>query len=427
MRRRLSGMLALLPLLAVLTVPLTLFPVAAAGAPDDGGIGGTGYSEGAAAGEQGGIGGTGLSAGLDDETGGIGGTGIIGTVTGFGSIVVNGVHIDYPSRMTATTPLGGVRAAASLRVGHVVEVEAHRVGDRYQARNMRLRQSLAGSVEYYDPPLRRLRVNGQWVSFAERTRFDLAVDLRIGGRVAVSGLWDGTLLRASYIEPADQGPDFLVGPLTGKQADGLVIGERLVRLDASDRKLAELPLGRELQVVGRRTAEGSVIDSVSALPALPFAGRVDELLLEGYPRLTEKGADLAGLTLAGGSFMPAARQVVSVQRQANGGFVQARQVLPVHMLEQGLPTPPAPLPGGDFQVPAAGQRSRYSSPPTDGQEREPSDAAPPRQPPAAPTGGDRPMMVPPPRPENRPPWGRPPWDPSSGRPPLPGKPPPRQR
>jgi hypothetical protein len=54
--------------------------------PTKGGVGGTGKSERPA---NGGVGGTGLQAG------GVGGTGIVGTITGFGSVCVNGLEVEY--------------------------------------------------------------------------------------------------------------------------------------------------------------------------------------------------------------------------------------------------------------------------------------------------------------------------------------------
>jgi len=95
--------------------------------PDEGGIGGTGLQAERPV-DQGGIGGTGIVAQGTGDEGGIGGTGIsgnvdtgiIGTVTGFGSICVGGVEIQYG----ADTPVrvdGQPATARQLAVGQIVE------------------------------------------------------------------------------------------------------------------------------------------------------------------------------------------------------------------------------------------------------------------------------------------------------------------
>src|SRR6185369_3233583 len=84
------------------------------------GLGGTGVASGGIGGtgiRTGGIGGTGIS------NGGIGGTGIVGVITGFASICVNGVEVHYG----ADTPVladGRQAQAGDLAVGQVVAVSA---------------------------------------------------------------------------------------------------------------------------------------------------------------------------------------------------------------------------------------------------------------------------------------------------------------
>jgi hypothetical protein len=75
-----------------------------------GGIGGTGIACDDLSG--GGIGGTGIS----NWQGGIGGTGIVGTITGFGSIIVNGIHIEYEQSQIVETVFGDKSSGESLMV-----------------------------------------------------------------------------------------------------------------------------------------------------------------------------------------------------------------------------------------------------------------------------------------------------------------------
>jgi hypothetical protein len=92
------------------------------------GIGGTGNR----AGDGNGIGGTGQRV---TRTPGIGGTGIIGTITGFASIFVNGFEIDFAPDLPISFQGKTVRGDA-LRVGDVVEVEAEGKGQHLTARSI---------------------------------------------------------------------------------------------------------------------------------------------------------------------------------------------------------------------------------------------------------------------------------------------------
>lgn len=101
-------------------------PIAAANPCDGGGIGGTGIRSDRSIG---GIGGTGIApnrgiggTGIKPESGGIGGTGIqangiggtgiVGVITGFGSICVNNLEVNYFSN--TPVDLDGKKSAARL-------------------------------------------------------------------------------------------------------------------------------------------------------------------------------------------------------------------------------------------------------------------------------------------------------------------------
>jgi hypothetical protein len=71
-----------------------------------------------------GIGGTGIRPGPDDEGDrGIGGTGVVGTIRGFGSIIVNDLRIAYPADVPVTVD-GRPARVEDLRVGQVVRALA---------------------------------------------------------------------------------------------------------------------------------------------------------------------------------------------------------------------------------------------------------------------------------------------------------------
>ena len=130
-------------------VPLTATPAS------DRGIGGTG----------------GPASGPEISDRGIGGTGIVGVITGFGSIIINGLEITYaPS--TPLTVDGVSDTGAALRVGQMAALVA---SDDHglHAVDIAVRHEVSGpvtSVSADDGPRgRMLSVAGQQVAIAAGT------------------------------------------------------------------------------------------------------------------------------------------------------------------------------------------------------------------------------------------------------------------
>ena len=176
--------------LTALAIALFAFAGAPAfGACDPGGIGGTGV-------DGGGIGGTGLRA--DAELG------VYGTITGFGSVCVNGLEVQYD----AATPVsrGGEPVdAAALAVGQVVLVRAVENEKQTRARSIHIVDAAVGTA---DTQAGTLRVAGQAVRVLSSTEFATDVSPgQLGGRsLRVSGLLaaDGAVV-ATRIEAAPPG------------------------------------------------------------------------------------------------------------------------------------------------------------------------------------------------------------------------------
>lgn len=180
------------------TLVLLLALLAAAGARaacEPGGMGGTGMRS------DGGIGGTGIRAEGD--------VGIIGVITGFGSICVNGIEVQYE----ADTPVsadGQPASPSSLALGKLVAVRALGSGMQARAREIRILDAVVGRAAAVDPASGALQIAGQRVQLAASTVIapELVGDL-VGQNVRVSGLWraDGALA-ATRIEraPPDAAP-----------------------------------------------------------------------------------------------------------------------------------------------------------------------------------------------------------------------------
>ena len=127
-----------------------------------------------------GLGGTGLLA----TTGsGLGGTGIIGEITGFGSIFVNGIEIEYDDKTPVT--IDGKKAAhQQLQIGDVVEVLTTNSSNHTHAQIINLRHEVIGKVESVNEKTLSYTVQGQTILQKKNTE----TLPKIGTTVAVAGI-----------------------------------------------------------------------------------------------------------------------------------------------------------------------------------------------------------------------------------------------
>lgn len=247
----------------------------------------------------GGMGGTGAPTPPLAQEGGIGGTGIVGVVTGFASICVNGVKVEY----TPHTPLlrDGVAAPLSvLAVGQVVAMQASGEGDRLQARRIAVLDAVVGPLGLADAASGRFEVMGQ--AATALVPADLA-GLRSGDWVRVSGhrLGDGEI-RASRVQRADAGVARLVGLLSPDEGGGWRVAGTRVDLG---RVLwpQGLQAGQEVSVAGDWTGARLQVTALQAQPTRAALGPVRQLLLQGYVHDWRGGAVSLGgepLRLASG-------------------------------------------------------------------------------------------------------------------------------
>ena len=197
----------------LLTLILAIFPLTAWSAPVcvdpeqpgknhtvHGGIGGTGSPLQSKAPDQnpsskttsgGGIGGTGSPA-----VGGIGGTGmpvaaatsvgIVGVISGFASVCVNGVEVHFEN----TTPIsdnGNTSSAQQLAVGQIVSIEANNTPKGLQAKEISVIHALEGPITHIPRGGKSMEVLGQTVAMGPDTRIG-GRNLAVGQQVKVSAL-----------------------------------------------------------------------------------------------------------------------------------------------------------------------------------------------------------------------------------------------
>ena len=256
----------------------------AARGPDPGGIGGTGS---VATGS--GLGGTGrpLQAGVGNGLGGtgsplmtgqegLGGTGIVGVVTGFASICVNGVEVEYEPN-TPVERDGQASPISDLAVGQLVALQAVGQGDQLRASRIAVLDAAVGPLTALDTASGRFEVMGQAGTALER---DDLVGLMVGDWVRVSGqrLSSGDI-RATRVQRASAGQATVTGPFSMSGTQGVRVGNTPLTVSTLPAGLVE---GQEVGVRGQWIDGRLKAQEVRARPTHAAVGGSREVLLQGY-------------------------------------------------------------------------------------------------------------------------------------------------
>ena len=246
------------------------------------------------AGDGNGIGGTGYKPG-SGEGNGIGGTGIIGAITGFGSIFVNGYEVEIADDL-AVAIKDGQTSASQLAIGQVVEIEANGDGTHVNASSVRVRHEVGGTIEKIDATRRTITLLGQNIQLPANSEGlnssnGIAFEnLRIGDRVDVSGFrrGDGTI-EATRLDPlpSDE-PDHLIGTLRKTRSATLTVAGLALSADHAINTNA-LNDGSEVRVVGQWRGHRFRARRIRARARLRFSNHVRHLAIEGYVRRTRGG------------------------------------------------------------------------------------------------------------------------------------------
>ncbi|MCP5245750.1 MAG: hypothetical protein H6937_07320 [Burkholderiales bacterium] len=137
------------------------------------------------------------------QSGGIGGTGIIGIITGFASICVNGTEIHY----TADTPFtmdGSPSTLMELATGQIVVVRAEGFGKALTAKHITIMHAAVGPITHIDINGRITQINpGELIVDGTRVEFDpqsQPTDLSEGMEISIKGYWDGAHIHAQAIQ-----------------------------------------------------------------------------------------------------------------------------------------------------------------------------------------------------------------------------------
>ncbi len=226
----------------------------------------------------------------DPFEGGIGGTGIVGILTDFGSLVVNGLRVETTRWTQYSSAYGPVRADA-LAPGMALTIFAIKRRNRLVARRVSIDYALVGTA--LAGPAGTLTVNGVPVL----PEPGVLGAFEIGRRVAVSGAWSANGLIASRFDPAPHSLDLVAGTASLEGPTSLAISGVPTRLQVAP------PLdGEYVAAIGRHNGDGFAATRL-VRGRLTGPGTLRQLSVEGYLETTPAapGFRVAGL---GHSFGP---------------------------------------------------------------------------------------------------------------------------
>jgi len=233
--------------------------------------------------------GPGLGQSTDRQVeGGIGGTGIVGLLTEFGSILINGKRITTDHTTAFSDGFGPIRET-SLRIGDSLTIEASGPDSALVARRVHITHPVVGAISAVSNTGRTIRING--VDIHVPTRLTRA---SVGERVAVSGLWRGNTVVASSLRAAHSTLDLVSGDVS-RSRGAAYIGAVRVR----GRGTAHARSGSFATAIGVYDPAQSTL-TAQRLTVNRFtgaAGPLQQLSIEGYlePIDQAPGFRVAGL------------------------------------------------------------------------------------------------------------------------------------
>lgn len=314
----------------------------------DRGLGGSGIS-----GEDRGLGGSGIRAG------------IIGVVTGFGSLCVNGYEVELDENSVVTLE-GRPASEADIHLGQLVVIEADQTEGKLRAASVDVRLAAMGPVSTVSPDGKTLTVLGQTVRLSNIVG-EAAEKVAPGDWVAVSGLRDaGAVIEGTSVVRLPQAGThaMVAGVVREGRVAGLEIGAHAAA--PGDAVVVDVrPEAGRFTVAGvRPQAEAPFTAGVREVSVQTFVPGERLMGLRISPTEVRPIAglpvQLEGRLVVGNTFVPnrvmipalprdgqfAARNILMDRDAIFRGAVPAAPVLPA-LVPPSLPTesrPPAPPP-----------------------------------------------------------------------------------
>ena len=255
---------------------------------------------------------------------GIGGTGVVGVVTGFGSVFVNGLEIQYDN--AAAVDIDGTPSSvAVLRVGQLVALRAQGPATAPYATAISVRSEVIGRIEGVELGSGTLTIAGQSVSVPDGTWG--ANQFGPGDWVKVSGLrrQDGTVL-ASRLDSAPGGMLLVHGQAVGD--GGTMHVGRLMLGGAAPNNVqnGQFVIVSGDYASGRLHVGAVASDTLSASPADYFGPSTNRLIVQAFVHIDNGTVSMNGTKISAASAVAAGLghegiAVVSLRRGADGSYV----------------------------------------------------------------------------------------------------------
>lgn len=272
------------------------------GIPANSGMGGTGAPESGMGGtgilEKGGLGGTGIVSEnnviLPDET--AGGVAIMGVITGFASICVNGEEVHYEDA-TPVFSNGQPAKLGHLAVGKNVMLKAERVNGRLNAKAIGLYDAVAGPISRIDLARQQMHVMGQTVKMNSQV-MQQARAISANANVSVSGhRLDSGEIVATRIDAVQTKGASTIGVVTNISKNSINVNGTRVHV-ADLNALKNLKVGSEVRVSGEWSGDALKATRVDAQPTKRLISRAESAILEGYALADNHGGKLSGSELS---------------------------------------------------------------------------------------------------------------------------------
>lgn len=282
---------------------------------------------------------------------GTGGTGAFasGPITGFGSIIVNGVRFDESAALIDDDD-GGARSAGELRLGMMVAIDSGQVtsdalGRVAKATRVRVGSELTGPVDLVDAVAGTLVVIGQRVRVDTATVFDGSLggglaSLAAGGVVEVYGFQDAVSggVLATRIEPRAPAPAAyrIRGPVTGLDAATrqfqigtaalTYAGIGSVPAGLSDGAIVRVRLATTRDALGRWVVRSLELGTppLADVDDAHVTGLVTQFVSASNFAVNAIAVDASRATVVGGAVSAGAR--VEVEGRFEAGVLVARKV-----------------------------------------------------------------------------------------------------
>ncbi len=251
-----------------------------------------------------GIGGTGINPHETEQPMDLAanGQGIVGAITGFGSVCVNGAEVQAAPILQVHAHDGQLDAGR-LRAGLVIALTVAPIDGTLQASDIAVLHAVTGLVDAVLPG-GRIVVTGQRVAITDATWGVIAP--KLGDWVAVSGFRDpDATIIATRIDPAAPGRVVVHGVLR-QTTEGPMIG--LLRLQPNDSASAlegQPVIASGTLVSGILRLDALIEDVLAAAPQEYFGPGVSDLSIESYVTLS------TGFVAIGSVFNVATHQGVS--------------------------------------------------------------------------------------------------------------------